>query len=545
MVQRAIWFGVDEDRKPVDHGIDAAVAGDQCEDMSSRAAPISEDSVPTRREVQLTFAGLMTALTLAALDQNIVSTALPRVVGDLGGMTHLSWVVTAFMLTSTSSTLLYGKLSDMYGRKPLFYVAISVFVAGSMLCGAAQTMTHLIFFRGLQGLGAGGLMVLAQTTIADIIPPRERGKYQGLFGAVFATCSVAGPLLGGFITDALSWRWIFFVNLPVGAAALGLISIGLKHRNRAVTHRIDYLGAGVMTGATTCLLLVLSWGGALYEWTSPLIVGLALAAGALYGFLWRHERRATEPILPLRLFSNPIYMAAVGALFLAGMALMGSMVFMPLYFQLVLGASPSKAGLMLAPLMGGVIVTSVAGGRLISMTGRYKIFPVCGFALATAAFFTLAGVAAFQVGQGITIAVLVVLGLGLGLIMPNLSVALQNAVDPADMGVATSVAAFLRSLGGAVGVAVSGTIVTMQLQAQLPESFFDRTTGGRSLLDHGVHFIARLPADQHDMVLGAYRHATSTTFIAGGIIAMLALLIVCFLPEKPLRTKLFSPEAGS
>lgn len=511
--------------------------------MTTSPSSTTEPAAISRREVQLSFAGLMVALTLAALDQNIVSTALPRVVSDLGGMTHLSWVVTAFMLTSTASTLIYGKLSDMYGRKPLFFVAISIFVLGSMLCGAAQSMTHLILFRGLQGLGAGGLMVLAQTTVADLIPPRERGKYQGLFGAVFATCSVAGPLLGGVITDALSWRWIFFVNLPVGAVALTLIGIGLRHRNRAVTHRIDYLGAGLITGGTTSLLLLLSWGGSLYAWTSPLIVALALAATLLYTLLILHERRAEEPVLPLRLFRNQVFVVSVSVMALTSMALFGSLVFMPLYFQLVLGAGPSKAGLMMAPMMGGVIFSSILGGRLISMFGRYKVFPVFGLSLATLAFFILAWVAAYHATSTMTVSVLVLLGLGLGFVMPNISVALQNSVDLADMGVATSALAFFRSLGGAVGVAISGTIIAMELRRLLPTSFFESTQGGHSLLDRGVQYIAHLPGNQHDLVLNAFRHATATTFIAGGVIASLALLTVCFLPEKPLRTKLSPPES--
>lgn len=506
--------------------------------MSSALSSHTTVEPVTPREIRLTFAGLMTALMLASLDQNIVSTALPRIVSDLGGMTHLSWVVTAFMLTSTTTTLLYGKLSDMYGRKPLFLVAISIFVIGSMLCGLARTMTHLILFRGLQGLGAGGLMVLAQTTVADLIPPRERGKYQGLFGAVFAACSVAGPLLGGLITDALSWRWIFFVNLPVGAVALGLISIGLKHRNVGVSHRIDYIGAGLIAGGTTCLLLVLSWGGTTFPWLSPVILTLAAAAALQYIWLVFHERTASEPVLPMRLFQNRIFVISVGVIGLTTVALMGCLVFMPLYFQLVLGASPSKAGLMLAPLMGGVIVSSILGGRLVSMTGRYKIFPVIGLGVACVAFFVLAWATGHAAVLGITITMLVLLGLGIGLVMPNLSVALQNAVEPGDLGVATSGSAFARSLCGAVGVAVSGALVAMVVRSQLPVSFFVNAEDGHSLLDKGVAYIATLPGAQHEVVVHAYREATATTFMAGGLVMALALAIVLSLPEKPLRSGL-------
>ncbi len=332
-------------------------------------APVS------RRELYTVFAGLMLALTLASLDQNIVNTALPRIVSDLGGLAHLSWVVTAFMVTSTISTPLYGKLSDMYGRKPLFFTAITIFLVGSVLCGLAETMFQLILFRALQGLGAGGLITLAQTTVADLIVPRERGKYQGLFGAVFAACSVAGPLLGGVITDALSWRWIFYVNLPVGAAALFLIAIGLRHHGNVIQHRIDYPGAAFLTGGTVSLLLLLSWGGSVYPWLSPAILALAAGASLFYGLLIRQERHANEPILPPHLFGNRVFVVAVSVIGLNAMALFGSLVFLPLFFQVVLGASPTRAGLMLAPMMGGVIVASITGGRLVSAFGRYKIFP--------------------------------------------------------------------------------------------------------------------------------------------------------------------------
>ena len=297
----------------------------------------------SKRELYTVFAGLMLALTLASLDQNIVATALPRIVSDLGGLAHLSWVVTAFMVTSTISTPLYGKLSDMYGRKPLFFTAIIIFLVGSVVCGLAQTMFQLILFRALQGLGAGGLITLAQTTVGDLIVPRERGRYQGLFGAVFATCSVAGPILGGYITEYLSWRWIFYVNLPVGALALFLIAIGLQTKVNTVKHRIDYVGAAFLTGGTVCLLLFLSWGGSVYPWLSPVIIALAAVASLFYGLLIRQERRADEPILPPHLFTNRVFIIGVSVIGLNAMALFGSLVFLPLFFQVVLGASASRA----------------------------------------------------------------------------------------------------------------------------------------------------------------------------------------------------------
>jgi EmrB/QacA subfamily drug resistance transporter len=494
------------------------------------------DAPVSKRELRLVFAGLMLALTLASLDQNIVGTALPRIVSELGGLAHLSWVVTAFMVTSTISTPLYGKLSDMYGRKPLFFTAIIIFLLGSILCGLAQTMFQLIAFRAVQGLGAGGLITLAQTTVGDLIPPRERGRYQGLFGAVFAACSVAGPLLGGVITDLLSWRWIFYVNLPVGAAALGLIAIGLKRHVRSVRHRIDYVGAAFLTGGTVCLLLLLSWGGAVEAWFSPVLAGLAGGTALFSALLIRQERRAAEPIFPPSLFHNRVFVVAVTVIGLNAMALFGSLVFLPLFFQLVLGASPSRAGLMMAPMMGGVIVASVAGGRLISRFGRYKIFPVIGLALGSCSFLLLAYAAWNDSGLVLIETALIGLGCGLGLVMPNLTVAIQNSVERSTMGVATSVSAFVRSLGGALGVAMAGAVVAVRLRGLLPESWTKSGVAGGNLLELGVGQIAHIPPAQHEVLMGAYRHAIATTFITGAGVAALAFCVVLFLPERPLRS---------
>ena len=490
----------------------------------------------SKRELYTVFAGLMLALALASLDQNIVSTALPRIVSDLGGLAHLSWVVTAFMVASTTSTPLYGKLSDMYGRRRLFFVAIGIFLVGSMCCGLAQTMVQLILFRALQGLGAGGLLTLAQTTVGDLIAPRERGRYQGLFGAVFAACSVAGPLLGGIITDLLSWRWIFYVNLPVGAAALALIAVGLRRAAPAVTHRIDYPGAAFLTTGTVCLLLFLSWGGVAFPWLSPVILGLAGVAALFYGLLIFQESRATEPIIPLRLFENRVFLVAVSVIGLNAMALFGSLVFLPLFFQLVLHASASHAGLMMAPMMGGVIVAAVTGGRLVAKTGRYKMFPVGGLIVATVSFLALAWCATHSASLPIIELSLVTLGTGLGFVMPNLTVAIQNSVERVNLGVATSVSAFIRSLGGALGVAVSGAVVAFRLRTLLPPIWTQPTASGHTPLEMGLQQISHLTESSRHLLEGAYRTAIATTFITGGVIAGLAFFIVLFLPELPLRS---------
>lgn len=493
-----------------------------------------EATVRNPKEFRLVFSGMMVVLALASLDQNIVATALPRIVSDLGGLSRLSWVVTAFMVASTTTTPLYGKLGDVYGRKAAFIVSIIVFLIGSALCGFAASMLQLIIFRAIQGLGAGGLLTLAQATIGDLVPPRERGKYQGMFAGVFAACSVAGPLLGGFITDALSWRWIFYVNIPLGAVALLLIGVALKHRPTGGAHRIDVAGATLIIAATCCTLLVLSWGGNVYAWSSPVIVALAVAALLLFALLVLVEGRAAAPIIPLRLFSIRVFSLAVLGFFFTSMALFGALIFLPLFFQLLMGASPSGAGLMISALMGGVITSAFMGGRLVTATGRYKALTVCGLGAATLAFLCLAGAASQAMGVAVMEVILVVMGLGIGMTMPNLTNALQNAVPRTDLGVATSAAVFFRSLGGAVGVALAGAMLTQRLEALLPAEL--AAGGGRALLDRGLAEIARLPPAQHDLVLGAYRAALSMTFLSGAVFGALAFATVLFMPERPLRT---------
>ncbi len=488
------------------------------------------------REVRTVFAGLMLALALAALDQNIVGVALPQIVSDLGGLSHLSWVVTSVMVTSTATTPLYGKLSDMYGRKPLFITAIVIFLAGSSLCGLSRSMTQLVVFRGIQGLGAGGLMVLAQTAIADLVAPRDRGRYQGLFGAVFAFASVAGPLLGGFITSALSWRWIFYVNIPIGIPALALIAFGFRRPHHAVAHRVDYLAVTLLTSATVALLLVLSWGGVQFPWTSPVILSLAAAAAVLTVLVIAVERRSPEPVLSPHVFHNRVVVVSSAVMGLTFMGLFGAAVFLPLFFQLVLGHPPAEAGLLMAPMTGGMIVASFAGGRMVSATGRYKIFPVVGLAAAALAYLVVMAAASLGGGIAVVEGALIALGCGFGLVMPNLVVAIQNAVGPREQGAATATAAYFRQLGGTFGVALSGTIMTARLQALHAERWASVARGGRSLLDQGLQDIARLPEAERAAVLDVYRHAISTTFLTGAVITALAFAIVLFLPEKPLQT---------
>jgi EmrB/QacA subfamily drug resistance transporter len=478
------------------------------------------------RELRLALSGLMLALTLAALDQNIVATALPRITGEFGSLQHLSWVVTSFIVASTVSAPLYGKLSDLYGRKPAFIASITIFLVGSALCGFAASMGQLIAFRTLQGLGAGGLIVLAQTVIGDLVSPRERGRYQGMFAAVFAACSVAGPLLGGIITEYASWRWIFYVNLPVGGAALAFIAIGLRPRSPGVHARLDLLGAILLTAGTCSLLLLLSWGGSAYAWSSAPVLGLALAAIGSFTALAFVERQADQPILPPELFVNSVFVVGAAVIALATMALFAAVVFLPLMFQLLMDASPTQAGLMLAPMMGGVIVASVVGGRLVSRTGRYKIYPVFGLLAAALAYAALAWIVQHEVRLIPVETVLVVMGLGIGLVMPNLTTAIQNAVPRRDLGAATAAAAFFRSLGSALGAALAGAVLAVHLVGLM---------GGAGHLPGGVLEIAGLPAAQRALVLDAYRAGLASAFTVGAVIAGLGFLTVLFLPERPLR----------
>jgi EmrB/QacA subfamily drug resistance transporter len=513
--------------------------------MRNETARSSAPDKPSgeQADIRAVFTGLILVLTLGSLDQSIVATALPRIVSDLGAVSHLSWVVTSYIVTSTMAMPLYGKLSDQHGRKPLLYVAIGIFLLGSVLAGLSQTMNQLIGFRAVQGLGAGGLLPLAQITIGDLLSPRERGRYQGMFGAVFAGCTVAGPLLGGIVTDLLSWHWIFYLNLPVGAVAIAFIAVGLPRAKRAVAHRIDYPGAVLIALATTGLLLVLSLGGTTYPWSSPEIIGSTAATIIITLLLIVQERRAPEPILPVHLLGNPTVAISWGVLALTFMGISAATVFFPLFFQLVLGVAPSLSGLLTGPLMLGVVASSVLGGRLVSRTGRYKLLPVLGLAAATLAFVTLGWAATTGRGIAFIEPFLIVLGCGIGLVMPTMTVALQNAAGPRDMGAATATSAFFRSLGGVIGVALSGGIMAMRLQAAPAASGLVGQIDAKTLMSSGIQQITELPPSLAAAVAGFYRDAIAATFFVGAAIAALAFVLVLFLPEVPLRTTRPPPPA--
>jgi EmrB/QacA subfamily drug resistance transporter len=487
----------------------------------------------THRQILVVLTGLMLGLFLAALDQTIVATALPTIVGEFGGLDHLSWVVTAYLLASTVTSPLYGKISDLYGRKVVFQTAIGLFLAGSILCGLSQNMAQLIAFRAIQGLGAGGLIVMALTIIGDVVSPRERGRYQGYFGAVFALASIAGPLLGGWFVDNLTWRWVFYINLPLGLVALFVTGAVLNLPFHRREHRIDFLGAGLLVGGVGALLLVTVWGGREYEWDSPLILGLALVGVALVAlFLW-WEARTPEPILPLRLFRDRTFALTSAAGFVVGLAMFGGIIFLPLFMQIVVGASATNSGLLLLPMMAGIITTSVGSGRLISRTGRYKIYPVIGSLLATLALFLLS-----TMGVGTTLPVasvyMLILGAGLGLVMQVLVLAVQNSVQPRDLGVATSASTFFRSLGGSFGTSLFGAIFTSQVAANIARNLPGADLAGTDLTSSpGV--IAQLPEAVRIGVIQAFADSTSTVFLAAVPFALAAFLVVLLLPELPLR----------
>src|SRR6478752_6709867 len=412
------------------------------------------DEPLTGRALWTVFGALMLGMFLAALDQTIVSTALPTIVGELGGLNHLSWVVTSYLLASTASTPLYGKLGDMLGRKPVFLFAVIVFLIGSVLSGLSESMGELIAFRAIQGLGAGGLMVGAQAIIADIVPPRERGRYMGLIGSVFAIASVAGPLLGGFLVTNLSWRWVFYVNLPVGILAVLIVSTRLHLHTPHRRHRIDYRVAA--------LILLATWGGTEYAWGSNEIIGLGIVGVALLAvFVW-WEHRAAEPILPLQLFRSRIFSVANAMGFTIGMAMFGAIIFIPLFLQIVYGVSAKSSGLRTIPLMAGLLVTAVLSGRTISRIGRYRPFPIAGTAVLVVGMFLLS-LLGVDTPPWVASAYMVVVGVGLGLVMQVLVLVVQNDARPEDIGVATSSATFFRSMGGAFGVALFGTIFASRL----------------------------------------------------------------------------------
>jgi EmrB/QacA subfamily drug resistance transporter len=495
----------------------------------------------SQRQIMIILPGLLMAMMLAMLDQLVVGTALPRIVGSLGGVSHLSWVVTAYTLASTITTPFYGKLGDMYGRKKFFLSAIVIFLAGSALSGLSTSMVELITFRAIQGLGAGGLMVGAMATIGDIVPPRERGRYMSYFMVVMMLATVGGPLVGGWITDAFSWRWIFYINLPLGGAAFVYLIATMQLPKRRVEHRIDYLGGGLLGVAATAIILLATWGGTEYSWTSPEVLGLAvLAAAAVAGFI-SVERRAEEPMLPLHVFKSRNFSLTMVLTFFVGLALFGALTFLPLYQQTVQGASPTVSGLLFTPLMVGSALTSIVAGTLVTKTGRYKMFPILGGLLMAVGFFLLSRIDVSTTRLQISL-YYVVLGFGMGFLMQMVSLIAQNSVSLKDQGVASSARMFFQQIGGSLGVAALGALFATRLNSVMNSAAAGHSTFHVSGGSLDPTIVNSLPAAERHVALGAIAHAVQGVFDWVVPATVLVFLIALFIKEVPLRGRAPSAE---
>ncbi|MFH8405877.1 DHA2 family efflux MFS transporter permease subunit [Streptomyces sp. NPDC018019] len=509
-------------------------------------APAVPGAGRSRRTVLVAIGALLLGLLIAALDQTIVATALPTIVSDLGGLDHLSWVVTAYLLASTAATPLWGKLGDQYGRKRLFQTAIVIFLIGSALCGVAQDMPQLIAFRAVQGLGGGGLIVLSMAIVGDIVPPRDRGRYQGLFGAVFGATSVLGPLLGGLFVDHLSWRWVFYINLPIGIVALAVIAAVLHIPVRRTPHRIDYPGTFLIAAVAACFVLMTSLGGVSFGWGSWQIIGLGVLGLVLLAVFVAVERRAAEPVLPLRLFRLRSFTLTAVIGFVIGFAMFGSMTYLPTFLQVVKGVSPTMSGVHMLPMVIGMLLSSTGSGQLVSRTGHYKVFPIAGTAVTAVGLLLL-----HQLGPASGTAVMslffFVFGFGLGLVMQVLVLIVQNAVDYEDLGVATSGATFFRSIGSSFGVSIFGTVFANKLGPRIADALAGRELPpgtDPSKIAEDPRTVRQLPPDAASGVLDAYSTSITDVFLYAVPVVLIAFVLAWFLREEPLRRGVTAPDTS-
>jgi EmrB/QacA subfamily drug resistance transporter len=524
-----------------DEGEELATLRPPRADEAGHSAPARAGGGPapvySHREILHMISGTVLGMFLGALDQTIVATSLPAMVGELHGMEHMSWTVSAYLLTSTTSTPVYGKLSDQFGRSALFRTAIAIFLVGSIGCGLAQTMGELILGRAVQGLGGGGLIALAMTIIADIVPPRERGRYQAYFTAVWSIAAIGGPMLGGVLVDTVGWRWVFWINLPFGIAALLICGRALRRLPRpSHAQHIDFIGIALLVPAIVALLLVTTWAGTELSWASPEIVGLIALAMVLVALLVLQELRAPDPLLPPRLFRHNVVVLGCAITFLTGAASIGATIFLPLFLQVVIGASASNSGLLILPLMLGLTIGATSTGRLVRLTGRYKLFPIVGLIIATAAFLALVGVTRGTPSL-VYAGVMALLGIGIGPQGPAVSIAIQNAVELRDMGTATSLFTFFRSMGGSFGVALLGAILLAGLTQDGNASI-----SASGLLHGGPAMIAALPDAVRQSVVASFSQSFRYVYLVGAAICALALGCALFLKELPLRSRV-APRA--